>query len=291
MLCAVAKRLRDLVRDTDLVSRTGGDEFSIVQSGAETPMAASAALAARIVEALSVPFELGDHHVVIGSSVGVAIAPDDGDNVDQLLKNADMALYRAKEDGRARFHFFESEMDVKAQARRTFELDLRSAVSAGEFEVFYQPIVNLLENRITGFEALLRWNHPTRGRVAPNEFIPLAEETGLICTIGEWVIRQACAEARKWPSGLRVAVNVSPVQFRNKTLVPAVVSALAASGLHPRSARTRDHRNRADDEQRHHAGGAASVAKPRRQDIDGRLRHRLLVVELSAQLSVRQDQD
>ena len=233
LLCAVAKRLRDLVRDTDLVSRTGGDEFSIVQSGAETPMAASAALAARIVEALSVPFELGDHHVVIGSSVGVAIAPDDGDNVDQLLKNADMALYRAKEDGRARFHFFESEMDVKAQARRTLELDLRSAVSAGEFEVVYQPIVDLLENRITGFEALLRWNHPTRGRVAPNEFIPLAEETGLICTIGEWVIRQACAEARKWPSGLRVAVNVSPVQFRNKTLVPAVVSALASSGLHP----------------------------------------------------------
>jgi diguanylate cyclase (GGDEF)-like protein len=233
LLCAVSKRLRDLVRDTDLVSRTGGDEFSIVQSGAEPPMAAAAALAARIVEALSVPFELGDHHVVIGSSVGVAIAPDDGDDVDQLLKNADMALYRAKEDGRARFHFFESEMDVKAQTRRTLELDLRNAVSAGEFEVFYQPIVNLLENRITGFEALLRWNHPTRGRVAPNDFIPLAEETGLICTIGEWVIRQACAEARRWPSDLRVAVNVSPVQFRNKTLVPAVVSALAASGLHP----------------------------------------------------------
>jgi diguanylate cyclase (GGDEF)-like protein len=233
LLCAVARRLRDLVRDTDLVSRTGGDEFSIVQSGAEPPMSASAALAARVVEALSVPFELGDHHVVIGASVGIAIAPDDGDTADQLLKNADMALYRAKEDGRARFHFFESEMDVKAQARRTLELDLRNAVTAGEFEVFYQPIVNLAENRVTGFEALLRWNHPTRGRVAPNEFIPLAEETGLICTIGEWVIRQACAEARKWPSDLRVAVNVSPVQFRNKTLISAVVSALAASGLRP----------------------------------------------------------
>ena len=233
LLCAVSRRLRDLVRDTDLVSRTGGDEFSILQSGVEPPMTASAALAARIVEDLSVPFELGDHHVVIGASVGIAIAPDDGDDADQLLKNADMALYRAKEDGRARFHFFESEMDVKAQARRTLELDLRNAVSAGEFEVFYQPIVNLLENRITGFEALLRWNHPTRGRVVPNEFIPLAEETGLICTIGEWVIRQACAEARTWPSDLRVAVNVSPVQFRNKTLLSAVVSALAASGLRP----------------------------------------------------------
>jgi predicted signal transduction protein with EAL and GGDEF domain len=180
-----------------------------------------------------VPFELGDHHVVIGASVGVAIAPDDGDNADQLLKNADMALYRAKEDGRAQFHFFEPEMDVKAQARRALELDLRNAVPAGEFELFYQPIINLDENRITAFEALLRWNHPTRGRVPPSEFIPLAEETGLIVAIGEWVIRQACAEARTWPTDLRVAVNVSPVQFRTKTLLSAVVSALAASGLRP----------------------------------------------------------
>jgi diguanylate cyclase (GGDEF)-like protein len=233
LLCAVSKRLRDLVRERDLVSRTGGDEFSIVQSAAEPPMVTSAALAARVVEALSVPFELGDHHVVIGASVGIAIAPDDGDNADQLLKNADMALYRAKEDGRARFHFFESEMDVKAQARRILELDLRRAVTVGEFEVFYQPVVNLAEDRINGFEALLRWNHPTRGRVPPDEFIPLAEDTGLIVEIGKWVLRQACAEAKTWPSGLTVAVNVSPVQFRDKTLVAAVVSALAASGLRP----------------------------------------------------------
>jgi len=231
LLCAVSRRLRELVRDNDLVSRTGGDEFSIVQSGTGLPMAASAALAARVVEALSVPFDLGDHHVVIGASVGVAIAPDDGNDADQLLKNADMALYRAKDDGRGGFHFFEPEMDAKAQARRILELDLRKAVTAAEFEIFYQPIVNLTENRISGFEALLRWNHPTRGRVPPGEFIPLAEETGLIVAIGEWVIRQACAEARAWPSDLRVAVNVSPVQFRNKSLVSTVVSALAASGL------------------------------------------------------------
>jgi predicted signal transduction protein with EAL and GGDEF domain len=196
-------------------------------------MEASAALAARIVEALSVPFELGDHNVVIGASVGIAIAPDDGDSADQLLKNADMALYRSKEEGRGRFHFFEPEMDIKAQTRRVLELDLRNAITAEEFEVFYQPIVNLAENRITGFEALLRWNHPTRGRVPPNDFIPLAEETGLIGAIGEWVIRQACAEAMRWPSDMRVAVNVSPMQFRNKTLVLAVVSALAATGLRP----------------------------------------------------------
>jgi diguanylate cyclase (GGDEF)-like protein len=231
LLCAVSKRLRDIVRDSDLVSRTGGDEFSIVQSGAEPPATASAALAGRVVEALSVPFDLGDHHVVIGASVGVAIAPDHGHDVDQLLKNADMALYRAKDDGRGRFHFFESEMDTKAQARRMLELDLRKAVAAAEFQVFYQPIVNLAENKISGFEALLRWNHPTRGRVQPDEFIPLAEDTGLIVTIGEWAIRQACAEAKKWPSDLRVGVNVSPVQFRSKSLVSSVMSALAASGL------------------------------------------------------------
>jgi len=231
LLCAVSKRLRDLVRETDLVSRTGGDEFSIVQFDMELPMAASAALAARVVEALSVPFDLGDHHVVIGASVGIAIAPDDGKEADQLLKNADMALYRAKADGRGIYHFFEPEMDSKAQARRILELDLRRAIPAGEFEIFYQPIVNLAKNEISGFEALLRWNHPTRGRVAPDVFVPLAEETGLIVAIGEWVIRQACVEASAWPSDLRVAVNVSPVQFRNKSLVSTVVSALAASGL------------------------------------------------------------
>jgi len=213
------------------VSRTGGDEFSIVQSGMEVPAADAAALAARVVEVLSVPFDLDDHHVVIGVSVGIAIAPDDGNDAIQLLKNADMALYRAKDNGRGGFHFFESEMDAKAQARRSLERDLRRAISAAEFDVFYQPIVNLAENKISGFEALLRWNHPTRGRVAPDEFIPLAEETGLIVPIGEWVIRRACAEARIWPSDLRVSVNVSPVQFRNKSLVSVVMSALAATGL------------------------------------------------------------
>jgi predicted signal transduction protein with EAL and GGDEF domain len=170
---------------------------------------------------------------VIGASVGIAIAPDDGNDADQLLKNADLALYQAKEDRRSGFHFFKTEMDVKVQARRILELDLRRAVAVGEFEVFYQPVVNLAEDRINGFEALLRWNHPTRGRVPPDEFIPLAEDTGLIVEIGKWVLRQACAEAKTWPSGLRVAVNVSPVQFRDKTLVSAVVSALAASGLRP----------------------------------------------------------
>ena len=267
LLCAVAERLRGLIGPDEpahvpakwtpvrrqehapndesrarsdsaetqrtLVSRTGGDEFAIVQSGDELTMEASAALAARIVETLTAPFEIGDHSVVIGASVGVAVAPDDGNDVDQLLKSADLALYRAKGDGRARFHFFEPEMDVKAQARRALELDLRKALGHGEFELHFQPIVNLAHNRIIGFEALLRWNHPTRGQVPPAEFIPLAEETGLIVAIGDWVIRQACAEASRWPSDLSVAINVSPLQFRNKNLVSTVISAVAAAGLRP----------------------------------------------------------
>jgi diguanylate cyclase (GGDEF)-like protein len=231
LLRAVSRRLRDIVDPGDLISRTGGDEFAIVLSYAEPTT--TAATAARIVEAMNVPFELGQHQVVVGASIGIAVAPDDGENPDQLLKSADMALYLAKEEGRARFHFFEPDMDIRAQARRTLELDLRNAIAAAEFELFYQPIVNLADNRITGFEALLRWNHPTRGRVPPGDFIPLAEEKGLIGPIGEWVIRQACAEAVTWPSNLRVAVNVSPLQFLNKTLVSTVVTALANTGLRP----------------------------------------------------------
>ena len=233
LLCAVAARLRELVGEGDLVSRTGGDEFSIVQAATERPVKAAADLAGRIVESLHAPFDLGHHQVVIGASLGIAVAPDDGSDTDQLLKNADMALYRAKDDGRGGFHFFEAAMDAKAQARRVLELDLRKASAAGEFDLFYQPIVNLEENRISGFEALLRWNHPTRGRVPPDAFIGLAEETGLIVPIGEWVVRQACAEAMKWPSDLRIAVNVSPVQFRSRNLVAMVMSALAAAGLPP----------------------------------------------------------
>ncbi len=232
LLCAVSERLRECVRDTDLVARTGGDEFSIVQVGVEQPRSASA-LAERLIAAMSAPFDLGEHHVVIGTSVGIAVAPGDGVDSDQLLKNADLALYRAKADGRGIFRFFEAEMDAKIQARRRLELDLHKAVSAGEFELYYQPIVSLKSNKIGGFEALLRWNHPTRGRVAPMQFIPLAEETGLIVPIGEWVIRQACAQAAAWPASIRLAVNLSPAQFRSKDLVSTVVSALTAAGLAP----------------------------------------------------------
>jgi len=232
VLCAVSERLRSCLRDTDFVARTGGDEFSILQVGAAQPDDASA-LAERLIAAMSTPFDLNGHHVFIGTSVGITIAAADGADPDALLKQADLALYRAKADGRNTFTFFEPEMDAKVQARRQLEVDLRQAIAAGEFELFYQPIVNLKDKKVSCLEALLRWNHPNRGRISPDQFIPLAEETGLIVPIGEWVIRQACAQAATWPADIRVAVNLSPVQFRNKTLVATVVSAMAAARLSP----------------------------------------------------------
>ena len=169
--------------------------------------------------------------MVVGASVGIAIAPSDGDHPDQLLKNADMALYRAKSDGRRLYRVFEREMDARLQARRALELDLRKALADGQFELFYQPLIDLRTETISGCEALLRWNHPGRGLVSPAEFIPLAEEIGLIVPLGEWVLREACLEAAKWPRRMKVAVNLSPAQFKRRNLAPAVVRALSASAL------------------------------------------------------------
>jgi diguanylate cyclase (GGDEF)-like protein len=230
VLQSVAARLRECVRETDTVARLGGDEFAILQVGGTQPTQATA-LAERVVEMLARPFEFAGHQLVIGASVGIAVSPSDGDHPDQLMKNADLALYRVKQDGRNGFRFFEPEMDAKMKLRRGLEVDLRKALAQGEFELFYQPVVNLKRNEIDGFEALLRWRHPERGMVAPVDFIPLAEEIGLIIPLGEWVLRKACAEAAAWSRDLTVAVNLSAVQFRSKNLVATVVSALAASRL------------------------------------------------------------
>jgi len=230
LLKAVSDRLSKCVRDADTIARLGGDEFAIIQVAVEQP-SQSIALAERIIACISEPFSIDGHHVVIGTSVGIAIAPDDADDPDQLLKASDLALYRAKSDARGTFRFFEQEMDARMQVRRTLELDLRNALVHGEFELYYQPLVNLQTNQVSGFEALVRWNHPTRGRVSPGDFIPLAEEIGLITQLGAWVLRQACAEAKTWPTDVKVAVNLSPAQFKCRTLVLDVVSALAASGL------------------------------------------------------------
>jgi diguanylate cyclase (GGDEF)-like protein len=232
LLKIVAGRLRGLVRETDTIARTGGDEFVIVQ----VPVADSSeatSLAQRIIAAMSEPFDLDGHQAVIGASVGIATGRADGLSRDKMLRNADLALYRAKGDGRGTFRFFEPAMDLQMQTRRVMEQELRRALASGEFELYYQPVVDLASNEIMGFEALIRWNHPKHGVVAPAAFIPLAEEIGFIIPIGEWVIRQACATAARWPGDLRVAVNISAAQFRNSGLLQVIVSALAASGLAP----------------------------------------------------------
>jgi diguanylate cyclase (GGDEF)-like protein len=232
LLKCVAKRLHDCVQDSGLVARIGGDEFAIVQAGIDRPQK-SGQLASRIVDSLSTPFDVDGKYIVIGTSIGIAVAPGDGADPDQLLKNADVALYLAKGDGRGRHRFFEPEMDRRLQLRRSLELDLRSAIVNGEFEPHYQPIFNLRTGAMSGFEALIRWNSPTRGLIAPMEFIPLAEETGLILPLGEWVLRTACAQAAAWSKPMNVAVNLSPMQFKSQNLVQLVFSALANSGLAP----------------------------------------------------------
>jgi predicted signal transduction protein with EAL and GGDEF domain len=222
--------MRDCLHDGEMLARIAGDEFVIVQNSMAEAQSASA-LAAALIEAIGVPFDLDGHQVAIGASVGIATAPADANTEDDLLRSADMALYRAKADGRNTFRFFEPEMDRSMQARRALELDLRKAIANGEFVLHYQPMVNLQSGDTCGFEALVRWIHPVRGFVQPLDFIPIAEETGLIVPIGEWILRTACKEAATWPSDIRLAVNLSPNQFKKQNIGATVVSALAHSGL------------------------------------------------------------
>jgi diguanylate cyclase (GGDEF)-like protein/PAS domain S-box-containing protein len=230
LLEQVAGRLRAEVRDNNLVARLGGDEFAVVLAADVTPNEAND-YASRLIRILSVPYAMDGIDIVIGASIGIALSPGDGKSSEDLMRNADMALYRAKSEGGGVHRFFEQEMDRQAQKRRDMELDLRRAFATGEFEVYYQPLVDLAADRITGFEALLRWKHPEKGMISPADFIPVAEDIGLIVGLGEWVLRQACAEAAKWPDDIKVAVNLSPVQFRSRNLVQVVIAALAYSGL------------------------------------------------------------
>jgi diguanylate cyclase (GGDEF)-like protein len=232
LLKIVADRLRGLARETDTIARMGGDEFVIVQAPIADPGDATS-LAQRIISLLGEPFDIDGQQVLIGVSIGIAVGPGDGLSPDKLLRNADLALYRAKGDGRGTFRFFEPVMDLQMQTRRIMEQDLRKALPAGEFELYYQPVVNLASNTISGFEALIRWNHPQRGLVSPGTFIPLAEEIGFIVPMGEWVIREACATTARWPGDSRVAINISAVQFRNPGLMQVIIGALATSGLDP----------------------------------------------------------
>jgi diguanylate cyclase (GGDEF)-like protein len=230
LLKVVADRLRSCIRDSDTIARLGGDEFAIIMTAVDDPRAA-VVLAKRIRESITRPYDLEGHQLLTDISIGISFAPVDATEPDLLLKNADMALYGAKADGRGTYRFFEPEMDARMKVRRELEMDLRKALVNTEFELHYQPLVNLETNAITGFEALLRWNHPVRGLVSPGEFIPIAEETGIIVPLGEWVLRRACEEAGNWPADIKVAVNLSPLQLKNKNFVELVMNVLANSGL------------------------------------------------------------
>ena len=232
LLRQVAMRLRSCVRETDVVARLGGDEFAIVQRGGVQP-ASSSHLGTRIVEVLSCPFDIEGHVLHVGTSVGVALAPADGHDAESLQRAADLALYRAKSDGRGSLRYFEREMNERIEARRDLESALRRAADAGQFSLEYQPRVDL-QGTVVGVEALLRWTHPTQGRIGPAVFVPLAEETGLIVPIGRWVLERACRDALAWPPHLTIAVNVSAVQFSRGAVLRDVLDVLARTGLPPR---------------------------------------------------------
>jgi diguanylate cyclase (GGDEF)-like protein len=230
LLKAVALRLHGCLRETDVAARLGGDEFAIIQTAVKRP-SDTTQLVERIYHAIREPYDCAGHLVTTDASIGIALASDDGADLDQLLKNADLAMYGAKADGRRTYRFFEVGMDERVKTRRILELELRQAIMDGGFEVFYQPLLNLQDNKISGCEALLRWRHPRRGMISPSEFIPIAEETGLINALGDWVLSTACIEAASWPDHIRIAVNVSPIQFKSQTLALNVATALAVSGL------------------------------------------------------------
>jgi diguanylate cyclase (GGDEF)-like protein len=230
LLKSVATKLRDLLPRTDRVARLGGDEFAILQISAAQP-GSSTALAEKIIEIIGQPSNIDGHDVTVGASVGIAIAHPGSMNTENFLKSADLAMYSAKSDGRGTYRMFDPEMDAIVQARRMLERDMRTALMQNRFKLFYQPLVNLQTKKVSAFEALMRWHHPERGMVSPSEFIPVAEEIGLIVQIGEWALRQACREAMGWPDYISVSVNLSPLQFAKGNLVATVMNVLASSGL------------------------------------------------------------
>ena len=233
LLKVVADRLSACIRDTDTVARLGGDEFAILATADSDQREAAIAMAGRLLEAVAAPYDLDGHHINIGTSIGIALAPEHGTDVDQLMKNADLALYKAKSEGRDAYRFFEDAMGVEARRRRANQIELRNALANEEFELHYHPIIDIKTKEMASIEALIRWRHPTRGMISPVDFIPLAEETGLINPIGDWVVRTACKEAAHWPPHIKVSVNLSAVQFRKSCPVDNIRKALSESGVAP----------------------------------------------------------
>jgi diguanylate cyclase (GGDEF)-like protein/PAS domain S-box-containing protein len=232
LLQDVAARIERVIRKRDTAARLGGDEFAVLVPEMKSPQEL-AVLAQRLIDVISEPYVIEGHMVTVGSTIGIAVAPTDGADADHLLRNADLALYRAKAAGKSTFRFFEPEMDAQAQTRRQLEIDLRAAIAMEKLEVHYQPLVDLVTKDVVGFEALLRWPHPQRGYIPPAEFIPLAEETGLITPLGNFVLLRACADAMAWPEHIKLAVNLSPMQFRVGNVLRTVSDALTTTGLEP----------------------------------------------------------
>lgn len=232
LLIQVSERLRQCLSDSDQVARLGGDEFAVLMLEQSTPNQVNQ-LAKTLVERLGRPYRVDGYTVITGVSIGIAVAPRDGDDPDVLMKRADIALFQAKKDGRNTFRYFEPEMDAHIQTRRSLEMDLRKAIEQEALELHYQPQIGLRSQAVEGFEALLRWRHPERGYVSPEEFVAIAEEIGLIDRLGHWVLRRACEDALQWPQSVCIAVNLSPVQFRNDAFLDEVRDALATSGLNP----------------------------------------------------------
>jgi predicted signal transduction protein with EAL and GGDEF domain len=233
LLVEVARRLKSSVRETDVLARLGGDEFAIVQEGAANQHEAALALALRIINAICQPFDLSGQQASIGTSIGIALAPQHGCDPEELLKRADLALYNVKAGGRNDFRIFQSEMLEEVHSQQSAESELRDAIARDEFELHYQPQVDAKTRQLCSVEALVRWQHPTRGLVPPNEFIPLAESTGLIVPLGQWVLQQACKDAAAWPAQIKVAVNLSAVQFKKGNLFDVILCTLVESGLAP----------------------------------------------------------
>ena len=232
LLKTVAARIKSCLKPADLIARLGGDEFAVIQTAAGST-AEVVDFVTRVHHAIRQACDCLGHHLSTDASIGIALAPQDGTELDQLIKHADLAMYGAKAGGRRTHRFFEPAMDASAKARLAMEQDLRQAMAESSFEIHYQPLLDLGTGEVTGCEALLRWRHPERGMVSPAEFIPVAEDIGLINELGDWVLRTACTEAAAWPPHVRLAVNVSPVQLKCETLALRITAALAASGLKP----------------------------------------------------------
>jgi predicted signal transduction protein with EAL and GGDEF domain len=227
----LAHRLKSSLRETDILARLGGDEFAIIQSGETNQREGATTLAFKLLDIVARPFDLDGNNVTVGVSIGIALAPTDGADSGELLKKADLALYRVKSDGRNAFCFFNAEMSKGATERQQLVNDMREALSRNEFELHYQPVFDVKTHRLCGVEALVRWRHPVKGLILPDRFIWLAEETGIMAPLGEWILEKACTDAASWPENIKVAVNLSAVQFRTETLFDVILCALLESGL------------------------------------------------------------